>query len=283
MKFHRIKLLDVQIDTLTKANILDNISKHLEQNIKHYIVTPNPEFIIESLKNSNFKKILNNASVAIPDGIGILWAAKFLSLKTKSNQIFRFFQIIWQYIYSMLSILLYPKYIRSVIPERVTGSDLIWDICKIANQKNKSIYLLGAKKGIAKKSALIIKQKFPNIKIAGAQSGGFPIDNQEKGIICNINNSDADILFVALGAPKQEIWIDKNLIKLESVKLAVGIGGALDFISGNIKRAPKLLNSLGLEWLYRLFKEPSRLRRIYNATIIFPLLVLKYKLLNNNE
>lgn len=277
---NKIKLLGVKISTQSNNEVLLQIKKILNSDSKHYITTPNPEFLLIAEQDNVFKKILNQSDINIPDGIGILWAAKFLSLKSSKNIILRILQLISQYFYTLAAIIFHPKYIRTIIPARITGSDLTWEILKLAEKKNKAVYLLGSKQGIAKESAQIIKNKYPNIRIAGAQSGGFPIVSNNQNIIDDINRVKPDIIFVALGAPKQEKWIRNNLPKLKSIKLAIGVGGALDFISGNIERAPKIFINLGLEWIYRLYKEPKRIIRIYHATIKFPFIIFKYKLIN---
>ena len=157
---HKVKILGTKISKLGKDHVLDKISGYINSNSKHYIVTPNPEFLLEARNNDNFKKILNDADVAIADGVGLLWAAKFLSKKTVENKFFRWFQIMFQYKYSLASVLLFPKYIKSVIPERIAGSELIWDIIDIASKNNKSIYLLGAADGVAQRAAQAIQKKY---------------------------------------------------------------------------------------------------------------------------
>jgi len=274
---NKINIAGINIDSDSEAKILEKISNILYSSQKSYIVTPNPEFIIEAWQNDEFRIILNQADIQIPDGIGLLWAAKFLSLKTSHKQYIKIVQIIWQYIITLLAIIFYPRYIRSIIFERIAGSDLIWKIIEIAAEKEKSIFMLGGQEGVAADAAQAAKLKYPNLKIAGAQSGGYPIKDYDPELISDINTSSPDIIFVALGAPKQEKWIYNNIPKLNSVKLAMGVGGAFDFISGKIKRAPNIFKKLGIEWFYRLIVEPKRIKRIYNATVIFTLGVIRYK------
>jgi len=220
-------LLGVRIDNVSMSEALEKIREFLSDGRQHYIVTSNPEFLVLAQKDQEFCDILNKADLNIPDGIGIVWAARWLGESLK---------------------------------ERVTGVDLIEKL-KIKNEKLK-IFLLGGKNGVAQK----IKAEWPAIVSCS--------ENLDEAINL-INNCRPDILLVALGAPKQEKWIAQNLAKILSVKVAIGVGGAFDFISGRIKRAPKIFQAIGLEWLWRVLREPKRLPRLIKAVIIFPLLVLR--------
>jgi len=230
------KILGVKIDKVNLAEALAKIQAFLLVDELHQIVTVNPEFIMGAQKDDLFKRIINESFLAIPDGVGLQFAASFLGVK---------------------------------IGERLTGVDLTWEIAKIAAEKNYSIYLLGAKPGVGD----MVKQKleliYPNLKIAGTYAGS----PDEEGITDKINESEADILLVAFGAPGQEKFIYENKEKLK-VKLAMGVGGTFDYIAGIVPRAPEWLRNIGLEWFYRLVKQPQRLNRIITATIKFPLAVL---------
>lgn len=173
---------------------------------------------------------------------------------------------------SLPGLLLNPKKYRSILPERVTGTDLMQNICAHVPPATR-IFLLGAGPGVAEKTKQKLEKKY-NCTVVGTDSGSaHPEDYHRLQTV--INAAEPDILFVAFGAPKQEIWLARNLARLTTVKVAIGIGGAFDFISGNIPRAPKLMRKFGLEWLFRLFRQPSRIKRIYNATIKFPITVIK--------
>lgn len=273
----KIELLGINIDTFDKEDIVKKISSFMDDNLKsHYIVTPNPEMVMRAYHDYHFQFILRDADLAIPDGIGLLWAAKFLSLKS-GRSILRSLRIVWQMIYSELSLIFYPSFCRKILPDRITGTDLIDDIARLSEKKNQSIYFLGAASGIAEKASAELKKKFIDLKIAGCLSVSATKKN-ESYIINQINKSGAEIVLVAFGAPKQEKWIASNINKCSSVKLMIGVGGAFDFISGAIKRSPALMRKLGLEWLFRLIKEPRRGKRIYTAVVRFPLMTLSYKL-----
>jgi len=185
--------------------------------------------------------------LAVPDGIGLIFASRFLGQPIK---------------------------------QRITGVDLMEKVCQKAAQKQWPVFLFGAEEGVAEKTAKNLKEKYvglntvslratPTRSVGGArQSRGKQDDNDVPAI-----------LFVALGAPKQEKWIVENLSKMPSIKLAIGVGGAFDFISGRVSRAPKILRKIGLEWLWRLICQPWRAKRIFNAVVIFLWLVLRKRLL----
>jgi N-acetylglucosaminyldiphosphoundecaprenol N-acetyl-beta-D-mannosaminyltransferase len=144
--------------------------------------------------------------------------------------------------------------------ERVTGVDLMFRILDYCHQQGKSIFIFGGKPGVADEAGRNINRKFPNIKIVGSRDGYFKTE-EEKGIVDQINGSGPDVLFVALGAPKQEKWIDQYKDQL-NVRIAMGVGGSVDIWAGTAKRAPEIYQKLGLEWFYRLIKEPWRYKRM---------------------
>ncbi len=238
-----IKIFGVRIDKVTLNSALEKVKFFLQEERAHCIFTPNTEIVMEAKRDSCLKDILNNGDLTIPDGIGIVYASKIK---------------------------------RKPLSERVTGYDLSIKIVELANKEGYSIYILGGKEGVAERAAANIKQKYSNVRIAGVHNGyfkgahtGFANSDEEKQIITNINESKADILFVCLGVPNQEIWIDANKKKLDS-RVIIGNGGTVDVIAGDVKRAPDIFQKLGLEWLYRLIKQPSRIKR----QIVLPLFML---------
>lgn len=239
----KVTILDIPFDQITKQQALAIVTNHLAKNTckkQFFIATPNPEMLLEARRNPHFKKILQQTDLNIPDGIGIIMASRLL---------------------------------KKPLPERITGVDFMLSLCETFAGTHK-VFLLGAAAGIAEKVKYQLDAKIPHLQIVGTHSGS-PAPEEEK-IICRlIQKSDAEILFVAFGAPKQELWIARNLHYLTSVRLVMGVGGAFDFLAGVRKRAPRFVQKLGLEWLYRLSQEPSRLRRIFNATVKFPFVFLK--------
>lgn len=241
-----INIAGIKIDNLTKKRALEKLEIFLHLPEQHQIATVNPEFIVAAQKDAEFKRILNNTSLSLPDGFGLMLASKFLGQPLK---------------------------------ERITGADFIWDIAELCEQNKCSIYLLGGKNGAAEKTAEILKKKYPNLKVVG--DSRITVRNYESGIMNRelekINSFNPSVLLVAFGQVKQEKWIDKNLKKLPGVKFAMGVGGSFDFISGQVKRAPKFMRKIGLEWLWRLILEPWRWKRIYNAVVKFSWVVLTKK------
>jgi len=282
-----INILGVEINTLNKDQVVNKIDQFLLSQNKHYIVTPNPEFLMVAQKDQEFKNILNKADLAVPDGIGLLWASSLIRSKIKDlffidrfpgrRQRSTRIKVYLKSIFYGLMLILYPKYCQKVISERITGTDLIFDIAKLCEQKKCSIFLLGAKEGVAEVCALKLFKKYPNLKISGTYSGN-PEQKYDKHIVDILNNTKTDVLLVAYGHPKQEKWISRNLSKLENIKVAIGVGGAFDFISGKVKRAPKIFRRLDLEWFYRVIRQPQRFNRILTATWQFSNEVIEYKL-----
>lgn len=265
----KIEILGVKVDALNMASIMANVKALLEDGQQHYFCTPNPEIILAALKDAEYKAILNNADIQTADGAGLLWASEFLHEKNLHDKKRRKTSTALMKIFT-------PTKCKSIIPERVTGVDLTKQICKLAEALNKKVFLLGANEGVAQKTKENLNSIYPQLKIVGTFSGS-PKPSDEAKIIEMINSSGAEILFVAYGAPAQEKWIARNLVKMPTVRLAGGVGGTFDFIAGTKKRAPKWMQNIGVEWLYRLIIQPSRIKRIFNATIKFPFVVLRSK------
>mgnify|MGYP001573061451 FL=1 len=239
----KIEILGVEIDNLTIGQAVLKIDQMVKSSSCHQIATVNPEFLVEASRDKKFKRILNQASLAIPDGIGLLWAAK----RQKENFL-----------------------------ERIAGADLVMQILK---KQRYSFYFLGGAPGVAKRAANKLLEKYPRLKILGATDGGLITDSNlahQKQLIYEINKTKPDILLVALGAPKQDKFIARWQKDLKC-RVAIGVGGTFDYIAGTIPRAPRALQKIGLEWLWRFIREPRRFKRIFNAVIIFPYFVLTKK------
>ena len=218
-----MKILGVKIDQVDCQKTLEIINQFIIEKQPKQIVTVNPEFVMTALKDREFKNILNKADLAIPDGIGIIWASRILGKSLK---------------------------------ERVTGTDLVEKLAELSSQKGYSTYFLGAEEGIAKKAALKLKARYSELRIAGYEAGS-PYDY---AAVLRIKKAKPSILFVAFGHPKQEKWIFKYK-KTLGVPVSIGVGGAFDYISGKIPRAPLWVQKIGFEWFYRLIKEPWRAKR----------------------
>lgn len=224
----RIRILDLPVDRISYSAWMQLIDDWIQaQSGPHHVCTVNPEFIMIARQDPIFFNILNRAPLCVPDGVGLLWASRRLG---------------------------------SPIAERVTGSDGVPLIARHAADRGWRIFFLGAGDGIAKKAANILCRRFPGLQVAGTH-GGSPAESEEDDIVARINRAKADILFVAYGAPQQDKWIARNLPRLD-VTMAMGIGGSLDFIAGEVARAPEWMRRRGLEWCYRLFRQPWRFRRM---------------------
>jgi len=222
-------LLGVPISGLNEAEIKQQLKTFLEGSSFNHVATVNPEFLVEAHKNKAFKKLLNHTALNVCDGFGISFWTKIL----------------------------YKKNIT-----RITGVSLAETLCAMAADQQKSVYFLGGF-GVAEKVAELMAQKHPTLKVAGFEDGS------PKTLSPELKNAQPDIIFVAFGAPAQEFWIDTFKPELKQTKIAIGIGGTFDFWTGKAVRAPKLMQKLGREWLWRLITQPKRLKRIYNSVVVF--------------
>ena len=222
-----VDILGVNFSSLGVDGSADYIISLLKEDGFHYVFTPNSEMVMAAVKDKEFEGVLNSADLLTADGIGIIYASKILG---------------------------------SPIAERAAGYDISLKIMEKAAEQGKTLYLFGAAPGVADKAKEILESKFAGIKIVGTHDGYFD-KAEEKRIIEDINSRKPDLLFVCLGCPKQEKWIFKNKDRLD-VKVAMGLGGCLDVYAGNVKRAPDIYIKLGIEWLYRLMKEPKRFFRM---------------------
>jgi N-acetylglucosaminyldiphosphoundecaprenol N-acetyl-beta-D-mannosaminyltransferase len=231
-----VEILSVRLDGLDLESVRSRIGQFLTKDGVHQITPVNPEFIMATRRDLELREISNRSELTVADGVGLVFAARVLKI---------------------------------AVGERITGVDLTWEIARIASEKGASIFFLGASEGVAQKAAERLEAAYPSLKIAGAYSG----TPEQEGIIDRVNASGADILLVAFGVPKQEKFISRNRNRL-NVKIAMSVGGTFDFIAGVVPRAPAWMRSAGLEWLYRLIKQPQRINRIITATVRFPLAVL---------
>lgn len=222
-----MKILDVRIDEVTMDEAVDKVKTFLTEDRVHLICTPNPEMLMTAQDDAEFKNILNSSELNIPDGTGIVWASK----KLNGN-----------------------------INERVAGFDFIHRIFELGKEREISFYFLGSKPKVAENAGKKIEKIYSGTKIVGSRDGYFSLE-EEKKVVKEINAKNPDVLLVAMGAPKQERFINKYKEKL-NCKVAIGVGGCFDVIAGNVKRAPKIFIKLRLEWLYRGLTDFKRLKRL---------------------
>lgn len=272
----KITILGVPIDKLTEAQAIDRIDQFVQSKQPHQIVTVNAEFLVAAQKDSSFRETLHQSSLNTADGIGVLWAAKYLSLPSAKTKYFHGLTVLYQLLSSALAVAFRPRHIRSVIPEKISGTNLIWSLAGLAESRGYSIFLLGGFGDTPQRVEVALGKKFPRLKIAGV----YPGSPTEEGIVERVNKTDADILLVAFGPVRQDLWISKNLKKL-TVSVCMGLGGTFDYIAGNKALAPDFLRYRGLEWAFRLITQPKRLFRIVNAVPVFCYMVYRAKLLQD--
>lgn len=244
---NKVDILGVKILNTTLEEIKKVLIEDLALGNQVKIFTPNTEIVMQADRSIKLKGEVNKGTYVIPDGIGLLHGARLRGIE---------------------------------IRERVTGYDTSMELLKIADANRYGLYLLGGKDGVARAAASNVSRAYPGVRIAGfhhgyfkgAHTGDFGTDDEIR-VIEEIKVSGADILFVGFGFPKQEIWINSHMDEL-GTKVAIGNGGVIDILAGKSKRAPDIFIKLGLEWLYRLISDPSRIKR----QIVLPLFLLKVML-----
>lgn len=217
-------VLGINVNTEGYDELMDMAFARIDSKEKALVVAINPEKIIKAKEDPALKKLLNEAEFQIPDGIGVILASKIQ---------------------------------KGRIRERVTGVDMMMKLCEEAAKRGKPIFLYGGKPGVADAAKAKLKSTFPSIKIVGTQDG---YEKDEQVVIHRINEAKPDLLFVAMGSPKQENWINANRDQLHPT-IYQGVGGSFDVLAGTVKRAPEIFQKFGLEWFYRLLKEPKRIKR----------------------
>ncbi len=232
MPLNRMKFMNTYIDNVTENEAIKHIEYCIENKKIGHIITPNVDQIVRIESDEYFKEICDNAELLLVDGHPLMWIA---------------------------------KYYKKPFKEKICGSDLVLKLCQLAVRKNYSIFLLGAAEGVAQKAANNLKKSYPGIKIAGTYSPPFGFE-KDKGELKKIDimllESKADLLFVGMGVPKQDIFIYENMHKYK-IPMSFSIGASIDFIAGEQKRAPRWINRIGFEWFYRFLQEPKRMFRRY--------------------
>jgi len=224
-------ILGVLFDDVTVDEAVESGLRLLDSPGFHYVVTPNPEFILTAKKDPVFRQTLNSADLSLPDGIGVVYSAKILGRPLKG---------------------------------RAPGVEFAQGLMAKLAQNGKRLFLLGAKPGVAQLAADRLRERYPGLVICGVHDGYF---KEDAPVVEEIKAAEADVIFVCLGAPKQELWMAANG-PATGAKLAVGLGGCLDVFAGTVQRAPEKWQKAGLEWLYRLIKEPSRFGRMAKLPLV---------------
>ena len=230
----RLNILGVRIDDCPLDESVARCARLLAQppaaagGRLHQVATVNPEFVMRARQDPAFRRLLNEVDLATPDGAGIILASVLLGRRLRG---------------------------------RTTGVALSEQLVALAAARGYRLFLLGAQPGVAAEAGRIWLGRYPGLQVAGAYPGS-PAEDEREEITARITASGADLLFVAFGAPAQDLWIARNRAALPSVRLALGVGGVFDYLTGRVPLAPPLLRRAGLEWLYRLYRQPWRWRRM---------------------
>ena len=232
-KKNRVNILGVPVDMVDKEQASAVFAEIFQQPGCSMIVTPNSEIVQNASKDEELRSLIASADLIIPDGIGLVYASKVMGCP---------------------------------LSERVTGIDFLESIIARLAQTGESIFFFGSKPGVADEAADRMEKKYPGLRVAGTQNGYFQPE-EEALIVKQINESGADFLCVALGAPKQERFIAQHRDEFTSVRGAIGVGGSLDVWAGNLKRAPEFYRNHGLEWLYRFIQQPTRFKRMLTLPV----------------
>lgn len=239
------KVLGIKVQTLPEHILKSTLLTFLNSDSQHQIATVNPEFIVASQKNNKFLTIINNSSLATIDGSGIIKALQFLGHDIS-------------------------------LDDRITGVKLTEILIELSIKNNYKILFCLYSLGLTKLDYFFIslKEKYPQLDFQVAD---------ENTALTKAQTFLPEIVLVGFGAPRQDLWIAENLDRMPSTKIAAGVGGTFDFMAGSIKRSPKIMRSLGLEWLWRLIIQPWRIKRINKAVIVFPYLIIKDRLKKKND
>jgi len=248
----RVVLLGVGVDSVTMEEAVEVIDGYVRAGggIK-LVFTVNVDHLMLAGEDAELSEATAGADLRVPDGMPLVWASRLLGFGMR---------------------------------ERVTGIDLVYEICKLSVRRSYSLFLLGGAEGVAEEAARKLAGIYPGLRVAGFHSPSFSMDeNEDESILRRINSAAPDILLVGLGAPKQEKWLHRYRGRLEA-KVGLAVGGSFDIISGGKKRAPKCVQKAGFEWLYRLVQEPGRLwRRYLIRDIKFPLLIFRELVLSSTS
>lgn len=227
LRFDRADVLGFPVAVISEADVLQFVRDRIERKQPSQIVTVNAEFVMIARRDSSFAGVVRSAALTTPDGAGVVWAMRRGGIGQE---------------------------------RRVGGSDLIWSISEQAARLGHRVFLLGAGEGIAREAARVLVNRYPGLQIAGTYAGASDPD-QEASIVNLVRHSEPDILFVAFGAPAQDLWIARN-ISGTGTSVAMGVGGSFDYVAGRTRRAPRWMRDHGLDWLWRLLRQPWRWRRM---------------------
>lgn len=252
-----IKIGCISCDYVGVDAWLELCDRWIDEGTYHHVITLNPEMVMLANKDKRFCKVLSGAEIRVPDGAGLIWARWYLRSR------------FWPWLPSLVAFLWQPI-------ERVTGVDAVENLAELCWKKKKTIYLLGGEKKVVASLAKSLMKKFSGLKVVASAEHIFNEFGPDY-VLKDIAKERPAVLLVAYGAPKQAIWLENQRGKLPGVCVAVGVGGAFDILGEKLPRAPRILRSINMEWLWRLYLEPARGPRIWQAVIRFPLLIRRQK------
>lgn len=240
---NQIDLLNVRVDRVDFAAAMEHVRQAIQLRRPRQIVTVNVDFVKLAKADSAYRRLINTADLSVADGMPLLWAARLIG---------------------------------APLPERITGTDLVLGCAQMAAEEGHRLFLLGAGPGVAEQAAEELQRRFPGLTVCGTYAPPFGpwAEDEDRRIVDGVQAARPDVLFVAFGAPRQDVWIREHMAEL-NVPVSIGIGGTLNFLAGKIRRAPQWMQDLGLEWLYRVVQEPGRLWKRYlleDLPIFFQLL-----------
>jgi N-acetylglucosaminyldiphosphoundecaprenol N-acetyl-beta-D-mannosaminyltransferase len=236
-----LRILGIPIHDVTLDEAVEQAAAWVKEDRAHQMATVNPEFVMAARRDPAFRAVLEGADLCLPDGVGITLAARYLGRPLR---------------------------------ERVAGVDLVEALAARAARDGWRVFFLGAAPGVADRAASLLAARYPGLTVAGTHAGS-PRREEEDDIVRRVREARADVLLVAYGAPAQDLWLARNLART-GAKVGVGVGGAFDYIAGVVPRAPRWMRRVGLEWLYRLIRQPWRWRR-QRVLPLYALLVLLSK------
>jgi N-acetylglucosaminyldiphosphoundecaprenol N-acetyl-beta-D-mannosaminyltransferase len=268
------EILGVKLDTLSYKEAEAHFSELVDSKDRSICCTPNVEFIMRAQNDQEFLDILNKKSkMNLADSFGMLWAARFLSMKKINNIYLRYLLLPVVWLFSLILIPFVPNIFKNPLKDRIPGSDFIWSIARLSAKNNYRLFLFGGAPTVAERAALKLQTDVYGLRVAGVYPGDMTKPTEE--IVEAINRSRADIILVCLGSPLQERWLVENLSKT-CCRVGIGLGGTFDFTASVVPRAPRWMQKTGLEWLFRLVIEPKRIfRQVALPKFIFRVLQKK--------
>jgi N-acetylglucosaminyldiphosphoundecaprenol N-acetyl-beta-D-mannosaminyltransferase len=285
-----VNIFGTRLVSTKKGSVLKQVEDNIYNNRKFLLFTPNPEILLKARSNKGLQDVINNVEIKIADGVGIKFAYRYTNDKTSQN--LGLLRLPFE------KLVLLKNLIKVITEDKddgpfpvIKGRELFVDLLDLCSKNNWKVYLLGGTSKVSKKTVTELKKKFKNLKVKS--SSGPTLDENakpltekdrvlERKVIKEINDFKPAITFVAFGAPKQELCSSRNLSKLNTRGI-MAVGGTFNYISGVAKLPPQWLESLGFEWFWRLITQPKRIGRIIQATVVFPYMVLKYKISNTEN